>query len=98
MQIANKDLIDPVLLELKLNFSNYIDTFERNNINIIEFGANLDFGRKIEIITEKLKEYAKRNIGQIARGSSKTAQTGVSEGNERGIRRNINGNESGSGE
>lgn len=79
MQIANKDLIDPVLLELKLNFSNYIDTFERNNINIIEFGANLDFGRKIEIITEKLKEYAKRNIGQIARGSSKTAQTGVSE-------------------
>lgn len=98
MQIANKDLIDPVLLELKLNFSNYIDTFERNNINIIEFGANLDFGRKIEIITEKLKEYAKRNIGQIARGSSRTAQTGVSEGNERGIRRNINGNESGSGE
>lgn len=48
MQIANKDLIDPVLLELKLNFSNYIDTFERNNINIIEFGANLDFGRKLK--------------------------------------------------
>lgn len=78
MQIANRDLIDPVLLELKLNFSNYIDTFERNNINIIEFGANLDFGRKIEIITEKLKEYAKRNIGQIAGGSSKAAQTGAS--------------------
>lgn len=60
MQIANKDLIDPVLLELKLNFSNYIDTFERNNINIIEFGANLDFGRKIEIITEKLKRVCQK--------------------------------------
>lgn len=53
-------------LLLKLNFVSFVRRFERENINIIEFGVNLPFEEKIEIINKKLKDYA--NEREFGRG------------------------------
>lgn len=57
--LYDKGLITPEQLKLKLNFSSYIHRFERENLNVLKFGDNTDFNKKINIINEKLKEYAR---------------------------------------
>jgi hypothetical protein len=59
MNLNGKELLDNELLIIKINFSTFIDRFERENMNIIEFAFQIDFDKKINIITEKLKEYAR---------------------------------------
>ena len=44
---------------VKLNFADFIRRFERENMNIIEFGESLDYDKKIDIIRQQLLEYAK---------------------------------------
>ena len=56
-----KGLISDDELRMKLNFPTFVRRFERENTNIMEFGNLLPFSRKIETITEKLKEYASEN-------------------------------------
>ena len=46
---------------IKLNFADYVRRFERENMNIIEFGDTLDYQKKIDIIKERFKEYAAEN-------------------------------------
>mgnify|MGYP003479156019 FL=1 len=41
-----------------MNFSDYVRRFERENLNVLEFGADTDFERKIETIREQLLTYA----------------------------------------
>jgi hypothetical protein len=57
MTLQGKGLLDPELLDVKINFMPYIDRFERENINIIEFGSNGRFDKKIETILNTLKSY-----------------------------------------
>lgn len=57
--LYDKGLITPEQLKLKLNFSSYIHRFERENLNVLKFGDNTDFNKKINIINSKLKEYAR---------------------------------------
>lgn len=57
--LSEKGLIDKTKTILKINFSSYIDRFERENINLISFGANIPLKRKIEIINEKLLSYVR---------------------------------------
>ena len=66
--LNNKQLIDPVMMLIKINFATFVDRFERENINILEFGSALPLDRKIQIITEKFKEYAKEQQSSIAAG------------------------------
>lgn len=56
--LFDKGLLDKNKVILKLNFSSYIDRFERENINIIAFGANLSLRDKVNTIYKKLLEYA----------------------------------------
>lgn len=64
-------------LLVKLNFVSFVRRFERENINIIEFGVNLPFDRKIEIINKKFEEYAKqREFGRALEPSNEGAQGG----------------------
>jgi len=42
---------------LKKNFSSLIMRFERENVSIVQFGQNLKFDRKIEVIQNALKVY-----------------------------------------
>ena len=46
---------------MKINFSNFIRRFERENINILEFGTEIPFNEKINIISNKLFDYAREN-------------------------------------
>lgn len=58
LDLKTKNLINDVDLLVKLNFSNFVRRFERENTNILEFGVNIPYDRKIDIINEKFKEYA----------------------------------------
>lgn len=57
IRLAEKGLLDQKKILLKINFSSYIDRFERENINIITFGQNISLKDKIRIINEKLLSY-----------------------------------------
>ena len=58
MDLYSKQLIDETELRIKLNFSNFVRRFERENTNILEFGNNIPFDKKIAVITNKFKDYA----------------------------------------
>lgn len=63
--LASKNLIDPLLMLVKINFANFVDRFERENINILEFGNAISLGEKIKIIKQKLIEYAEEQQSSI---------------------------------
>ena len=57
LQLINYGLLSEDELKLKINFTTLIDRFERENINIVEFGSNLTMREKIDKIYKKLLEY-----------------------------------------
>lgn len=61
IELQSKGLIGEDELRVKLNFPTFVRRFERENTNILEFGTAIPFSKKIEIITNKLKEYASTN-------------------------------------
>lgn len=71
MQLEGRTLLDKDLLQIKINFSTFVDRFERENTDIVEFGHKIEFNNKIQIITDKFKEYVKEfNTGQEPRPGS----------------------------
>lgn len=48
-------------LRIKLNIANFVRRFERENMNILEFGSGTNFNNKINSIYQKLKDYASEN-------------------------------------
>lgn len=105
--LANRQLIDPIMMLIKINFATFVDRFERENINIMEFGSALPLDRKIDIINQKFIEYAKEqqqsiSAGQISSGNgnagtggnASSQQTGNNAGNGAGT----NGNGTGANE
>lgn len=61
LRMYEKGIITENELRIKLNFANFIRRFERENTNILVFGEQIPFNRKIEIINEKLNEYANKD-------------------------------------
>lgn len=51
--------LDEELVKVKLQLPGLIDRFENENINITEFGADLDLSQRIKLIINKLREYVK---------------------------------------
>ena len=51
-------------ITLKTHFSDLLRRFERENANILEFGAAVDYKKRIEIITKTLYDYANEIIGE----------------------------------
>jgi hypothetical protein len=71
LDLNAKGLIEPLELQVKLNFASFIRRFERENTNIIEFGSNIAYITKINIIINKLKEYAnERRQGLAGNGDN----------------------------
>lgn len=66
INLYNLQLIPAEELLIKLNFSTFIRRFERENTNVLEFGINLPFYRRVEVITNKLNEYANENRGRLS--------------------------------
>ena len=62
--LYDKSLISIEELLIKLNFADFIRRFERENMNIISFGENIDYDKKINTIKERLTEYAREIIPQ----------------------------------
>jgi hypothetical protein len=54
------DVADPDNFYLKLNFNTFIARFETENTNILQFGAKVDFDKKINIIKNQLLTYVSR--------------------------------------
>lgn len=75
--LSNKQLIDPVLMLIKINFATFVERFERENINIIEFGSALPLDKKISIINQKFIDYAKEQQSNISAGRIGTADGGT---------------------
>jgi len=58
MKLQEKQLISDDELRVKLNFADYIRRFERENTNILEFGTQIPYTKKINVIIQKLYDYA----------------------------------------
>jgi len=50
--------IDKINFIIKTNLLKFVRRFERENISLAEFAKNLDYNEKINLITEKFKNYA----------------------------------------
>lgn len=57
LKLFEKGLLEEKSVQLKINFSTFVERFERENINIIEFASNKLMREKIEIIKTKLLDY-----------------------------------------
>ena len=66
LDLYGRNLITENELRIKLNFANFVRRFERENTNILEFGTQIPFAKKIEVITNKFNDYASesRNRGE----------------------------------
>ena len=60
VQLSNmltKGLVDTDKFMIKLNFEDFVMRFERENIDILEFGKELPLAEKIKVITNKFIDY-----------------------------------------
>ena len=64
--LADKGIIDRTDMLVKLNFASLVRRFERENINVTEFGTDIPFERKIEIITNTIRNYVSEDAGRNA--------------------------------
>lgn len=65
-EMFDKNLISETDLRIKLNFSNFVRRFERENMNILEFGAAIPYPRKIETIMSEFRRYAAEQMPEPA--------------------------------
>lgn len=56
--LRDKGIISDAQLITKLNFNSFVKRFERENMNILEFGREIPFEKKIQIINDRFAEYA----------------------------------------
>lgn len=66
-QAPESAIVNNILLAIKLDFSNYIAKFEREEGNILVYGDNLPYNDKIDRIKLKLKEYVTTEITESQR-------------------------------
>ena len=59
--LYEKGLVTKEEYLIKLDFSNLVNRFERENMNIVEFASSVPYSRKIEIIIQKFNEYVSKN-------------------------------------
>lgn len=62
VEMFDKGLVSERDLRIKLNFSNFVRRFERENTNITEFGSAIPFAKKIEIIADVFGRYANEQM------------------------------------
>lgn len=71
LKLYEKGLVNENLVKLKLNFSTFIEKFERENINIVEFARNRTMRDKINSILKTLLNYVKEDNEQAGAYSYK---------------------------
>ena len=58
VELFVKGAISELEMKIKTHFGEYIRRFERENLNVVDFENTLPYYKKIEIINNKLTEYA----------------------------------------
>jgi hypothetical protein len=61
---------DPIDLIIKQNFANFVQRFERERFNILNFPASMPLNRRVDRVLTEFKNYANeiaRNAGQVNR-------------------------------
>ena len=61
LDLYGRQIIDESDMRIKLDFANFVRRFEREYLNILEFGYNMPYNSKIKFIINKFKEYASEN-------------------------------------
>jgi hypothetical protein len=56
--LLDKGLISYESLKIKINFNRFVKRFERENGNILDFGALIDYSKRVDSIFEQFKKYA----------------------------------------
>ena len=79
INLFSKGLLDKQKVLIKLNFSSFIDRFERENINIMAFGTSLTLREKVNTIYQKLLDYAKEE--QLTEQADRTSAGEGASGN-----------------
>ena len=69
LKLSDKSLLNKTLLKIKINFNTFVDRFERENTNILEFGSQLEFN-KIKVLTQKFKDYVREQDESSENGGS----------------------------
>lgn len=59
-----KNILSEEDLRIKLNFPAYIRRFERENMNILDFGSEIPYQQKIDTISAELRKYAQPSTNQ----------------------------------
>lgn len=59
-----KNLISESDLRIKLNFSNFVSRFERENTNILDFGSEIQYAKKIDKIMSEFERYASEQMSK----------------------------------
>lgn len=67
--LAGQGLVSHDELLVKLDFAGLVRRFERENTNVLDFGSEIPFQRKIQIIKDKLSEYAKERVPATPTGN-----------------------------
>ena len=65
LELREKGMATQEDVVIKLNFADYIRKFERENMSVTEFGENTDYDKKIQAISDRLKEYASEDIVKL---------------------------------
>lgn len=78
VNMHDKGLVSPQLLRLKIDFSGYVNRFERENLNITEFGRDKTMRERINIIKAKLLDYVQEDEQKGAAGPQPPAAEGAS--------------------
>ena len=68
LKLNDKDLLNKDLLKIKINFNTFVDRFEREHTNIVEFGMQKDSATKIKTITDKFKDYVREQESSTEAG------------------------------
>lgn len=58
VELWQKGVIPESTMKIKLNFADYVRRFERENTNILEFGTQIPFAKKIDTINQTFALYA----------------------------------------
>ena len=72
VELYNKGLASFDDVRIKINFSSLIQRFERENTDITEFGINIEFDNKINVINQKLKDYVNEEKDNEKQGEAQS--------------------------
>lgn len=65
VDLYGRNLISETDMRIKLNFSNFVRRFERENMNILEFGNAIAFDKKVAAIYEAFARYAEEQKAKV---------------------------------